>query len=529
MPYAPISTAYSLASRDHVKLRHIVGLLTPGMVFVDDGERYAPALAAALQRDQGIELVALRNPHSAQPATPFAKLLASAPEDREEAASEALGPDTIAKFLFTSGSTNLPKAVTKNQRMLCSSMAALGQCWQFLEEEEPVLVDWLPWNHTFGGNLAFNLPLYFGGSYYIDEGKPVPGRFEASVHNLKALIPTVHFNVPRGFEMLARTLAQDEALRAVYFQRLRMQLYGGASLGQPAWDALHRESERECGRRVPLTCGLRMTETSPGALWLLAPGGCSGQVGVPAPGVDIKLVPEDDTPDAKIELCYRGPNVMPGYWRQPDLTNAVFDADCSLRSRDAVRWADLRNPHKGLVYDGRLTEDFKLDSGTWVSARPLRMRIQSLGLPLISDAVIAGRDHAEVGALLVADWEAMHEAAGVPTAPAGADGSVLAEELLAHPAVRARLQALVDALGDPELGGAGRVARAGADRAAVDGHRRIDRQGCDQPAGRARPPRGPGGSALCGAEGGRRAGLLPVIQAGFPLLIRQKEVFMRRI
>ncbi|MCS6766046.1 MAG: feruloyl-CoA synthase [Candidatus Protistobacter heckmanni] len=459
VPFAPVSTAYSLVSQDFEKLRHILKLLTPGLVFAADGARYGKAIDAVLPDMQaaGItlpELAATANAFPGRATTLFSELLASTPGERVDAAQRAVGPDSIAKFLFTSRSTKQPKAVVNTQRMICSAMQSLGQCWPFLTEEPPVVVDWLPWNHTFGGNQCFHIPLYHGGSFYIDEGKPVPGLFDITLRNLRDISPTLYMNVPKGWEELARALPGDEVLRKSYYRKLKMQFYAGASLGQPVWDNLYAASEAECGERIVMTSGLGMTETSPGAIWVLQQAARAGQVGVPGPGVEIKLVPESEDEGCKTELRYRGPNVTPGYWRQPEETEGAFDADGFFCSGDALLWVDKDQPQLGFKFDGRVAEDFKLVTGTWVSVGPLRMRGQSAGLPHFVDSVVTGQDRSEVDALLVPNQDAIRALA--PALPRETPFA----EVLHQPAVRELIQRFVDRMWREGTGSANRLARA---------------------------------------------------------------------
>ena len=385
VPFLAVSPAYSLVSQDFGKLRQAVELMTPGLVYAAD-ERYAPATAAAVP--SGTETLRREN---------FGELLATNHSAQVDAAHAAIGPDTITKFLLTSGSTGTPKAVIHTQRMLTSNLQMIVDCLPFLAEEPPVLVDWLPWNHTFGGNHNYGLALYNGGTLYIDEGKPLPQLIGETIRNLREIAPTVYFNVPRGFEEIARALAADRALAEKFFSRLKMLFYAAAGLSQPIWDALHRVAEETVGERIVMITGLGMTETSPFAICANWQAGRSGGIGHPAPGTEVRLAPVGD----KLEVRYRGPNVTPGFWRQPDLTREAFDEDGFYRSGDAAKFLDPSDPQKGLVFDGRIAEDFKLDSGTWVSVGPLRAQLIAAGAPYLQDAVITGHDRREVGALVI--------------------------------------------------------------------------------------------------------------------------------
>lgn len=447
VPYAPVSPAYSLVAQDYDRLRHIVGLLGPGLVFASDGQAYGPAMAAVCGPE--VEFVVTTRKPTERDATLFAVLEQTVATEAVDAAMEATGLDTVAKFLFTSGSTRLPRAVINTQRMLCANMRMLQQVWPFLLEEPPVLLDWLPWNHTFGGNKSVNMVLFNGGTLYIDDGKPTPQGFATTIANLREIAPTVHFNVPKGWDDLAQSLAQDAALCDNFYSRLKLQFHAGAALAQPVWDKLHASAEATCGERIRMATGLGMTETAPCALFTMCEAGHAGEVGVPGPGMEIKLAPCGD----KFEVRYRGPSVTPGYWKSPEETAGMFDEEGFLRSGDAVRWLDPARPHLGFVFDGRLAENFKLFTGTWVSVGPLRGRVIQEGAPYVLDAVVSGHDRAEVGLLIVPNLAQCRLLAGL--AP-----SSLAQQVLDAGAVRAFFQNLVDRLWHEGSGSASRVARA---------------------------------------------------------------------
>jgi len=447
VPFAPVSPAYSLISQDYGKLRHIIELMTPGLVFVADGRRYERALRATLPA--GTELVVADAAPADRTATPFAALAATSVTPRVDAAHAAVGPDTLAKFLFTSGSTGTPKAVVHTQRMLCSNLQQIIECLPFIAEEPPVLVDWLPWNHTFGGSHNFGLTLYNGGTMYIDDGKPVPQLIGKTLANLREIAPTVYFNVPRGFEEIAAALDADRAFARHFFSRVKMLFYAAAGLSQPVWDRLHRVAVAACGERILMITGLGMTETAPFAICANWEAGRSGLIGIPAPGLELKLAPVAD----KLEARYRGPNVTPGFWRQPELTRAAFDDEGFYRSGDAVRFADPADPDQGLMFDGRIAEDFKLDSGTWVSVGPLRARIMAAGAPYVQDVVIAGLDRRDVGIMVFPHVDSCRRLC--PSLPPTAGPA----EIVADPALAVWFQGLLDALGDGAEGSASRVAR----------------------------------------------------------------------
>ncbi|HXW29553.1 MAG TPA: feruloyl-CoA synthase [Xanthobacteraceae bacterium] len=393
VPVAPVSVAYSLQSRDYAQLRHIAKLLTPGLVYVADTAPFAPALGA-LDGAQW-ELVAGRNGANLQKVTPFATLAQTRPTAAIDDAVRAIGFDTIAKFLFTSGSTGVPKAVINTHGMLASNQQALAQIWPFLAEDDLVLVDWLPWNHTFGGNNNFNVILRHAGTLYIDGGRPTPALIAESVRNLATVSPTVYYNVPAGYAALLPFLESDVALARSFFARLRVIFYAAAALPQNLWDRLETLAGRVAGHRIPLTSAWGATETAPMATAAHFGIERAGVIGVPVPGTTLKLVPAGD----KLEVRVRGPNVTPGYWRRPDLTRECFDEEGYYRIGDAVRPLDPADAGKGLVFDGRIAEDFKLMSGTWVHVGALRVGVVSACAPAITDALVAGENRACVGLL----------------------------------------------------------------------------------------------------------------------------------
>ena len=435
VPFAPISPAYSLVSRDFEKLRHVLAVTTPGLVFASD-DRYASAIAATVGPDvevvMGAGLEALL------------KTTATAAVDQAIAAT---GPDTIVKFLFTSGSTKLPKGVINTQRMWCANQQQMVTSMPVLAESPPVLVDWLPWNHTFGGNHNFGMVLFHGGTLYIDDGKPTPALMPETLRNLREVSPTVYFNVPTGFEAIARAMQTDDLLRRSLLSRVRMFFYSGAALAQPIWDSLWDAQEREIGERIVMGTGLGMTESAPFAVFITNPEVRAGDIGVPAAGLELKLVDID----GKTEVRYRGPNITPGYWRAPEQTAESFDEEGFFRTGDAVLWINPDNPHLGLRFDGRIAEDFKLATGTFVSVGPLRARIIAAGAPHVQDAVITGLNRNEVGALIFPSPTVRALAGLAPDAP-------LAEVLAAAP-VRTHFQTVLNTLAGAATGSASRVAR----------------------------------------------------------------------
>jgi feruloyl-CoA synthase len=445
VPYTPVSTAYSLVSQDYGKLRHILATTTPGLVFASD-PAYAKAIEATVGPDVTVVLGEGRLEH--RDTLGFDALLQHAPGAAGAAAHAQVGPETIAKFLFTSGSTKAPKGVITTHRMMCANQQMIRQCLGFLAEEPPVLVDWLPWNHVFGGSHNVNLTLVNGGTLYIDDGKPTPGGMAETLRNLREVSPTIYFNVPKGLEEIARAMDTDTVLRDTLFRRCRVMMFAGAALSQGVWDQLHAHAEAAVGERVRIVTGLGMTETAPSCTFAVGTDVASGHIGLPAPGVEVKLVPVD----GKVEIRFRGPHVTPGYWRAPQQTADAFDEEGFYRTGDAVRWIDPHNPQRGLLFDGRTAEDFKLSTGTFVSVGPLRATIVAAGDPCVQDAVITGLNRDEVGALIVPRPDECRRIAGLP-----ADTPL--PEVLHHPAVRAFFQGVADRLWRQATGSANRVAR----------------------------------------------------------------------
>ena len=380
VPVAPVSPAYSLASKDFGKLKSLFELLQPGLVFAAEPQKFAAALEAVAAKSISV-----------------AELLETNPGSILEREFLKVGPDTVAKILFTSGSTGMPKGVINTQRMLCANQQMLAQAWPFVQEKPPVLVDWLPWSHTFGGNHNFNLVLRHGGTLYIDGGKPAPGLAETTVRNLKEIAPTLYFNVPRGYDLLLPSLEKDAELRRNFFRELQVVFYAAAALPQNLWDRLSRLArEEKGGADFALLSAWGSTETAPLATSVHWPMERPGVIGLPVAGCELKLVPSG----GKLEARVRGPNVTPGYHRRADLTAAAFDEEGFYRIGDAVKLADASDPARGIVFDGRVAEDFKLSSGSWVNAGVVRTKLIAAADPLIQDAVITGHDRDEIGALV---------------------------------------------------------------------------------------------------------------------------------
>jgi len=444
VPFVPTSPPYSLVSVDYDKLKHVLKTVTPGMVFASDA-RYAKAIAATVNDD--MEVVMVEGDVPGRQVTSFDSLCATAATPAVDTAIAATGPDTIVKFLFTSGSTKLPKAVINTQRLWCANQQQMAQSMPVLAERELVLVDWLPWNHTFGGNHNFGMVVFHGGTLYIDDGKPTPALMHETLRNLREIAPTVYFNVPTGFEAIANAMKTDDALRKTLLSRVQMFFYAGAALAQPVWDSLYESQEREIGERIVMTTGLGMTESGPFGIFVTNPNVRAGDLGVPTPGLELKLVDMQ----GKTEVRYRGPNITPGYWRAPQETADAFDEEGFFSTGDAVKWIDETDVHLGLKFDGRIAEDFKLATGTFVSVGPLRGKIIAAGAPYIQDAVLTGLNMKEVGAMIF------------PTAAVRALSGLAAEapmsDVLASAPVLAKFQEIVNELAKTATGSANRIAR----------------------------------------------------------------------
>ncbi len=446
VPYAPISPAYSLVSSDYGKLRHTLDLLTPGLVFATDGDTFAATIDATVSGN--VEVVTATGSCGPRHATPLSALLDTLPTT-VDAAHDTIDPDAIAKFLFTSGSTMLPKAVPTTHRMLCSNQQMLLETFPEFADEPPVLVDWLPWNHTFGGSHNVGIALYNGGTLYIDDGKPVAKKFDETLRNLRDVAPTIYFNVPKGWEELTSALETDAQLRETFFSRVKVYFFAGAGLSQAAWDRLQSVTERFCGERIRIMAGLGMTETSPACLFTTGPVMGAGYVGMPAPGCEVKLVPVS----GKLEARFRGPHVMRGYWRMND-ASAVgsFDEEGYYCSGDALKFVDPRRPELGLMFDGRIAEDFKLSSGTFVSVGPMRARVISAAAPYVQDVVVTGLNRDDVGLLVFPRLEDCRRLAQLPV-------SASAFEIVSAPAVRTFFRDLLERLNRESTGSATAIAR----------------------------------------------------------------------
>ena len=444
VPFVPTSPPYSLISQDYDKLKHVLRTVTPGMVFASD-TRYAKAIAATVSSD--MEIVMNEGGIEGQQVTSFEALCQTPATSQVDAAIAATGPDTIVKFLFTSGSTKMPKAVINTQRLWCANQQQMMQSMPVLAEAPLVLVDWLPWNHTFGGNHNFGMVVFHGGTMYIDDGKPTPTLMHETLRNLREIAPTVYFNVPTGFEAIALAMKTDDLLRKTLLSRVQMFFYAGAALAQPIWDSLYESQEREIGERIVMGTGLGMTESGPFGIFVTNPNVSAGDLGVPTPGLELKLVDMG----GKTEVRYRGPNITPGYWRNEEETKGAFDDEGFFCTGDAVKWIDETDVHLGLKFDGRIAEDFKLATGTFVSVGPLRGKIIATGAPYVQDVVLTGINLKEVGAM-VFPTPAVRALSGL------AADAPLADVLGSAP-VLAHFQNLINELSKTATGSANRIAR----------------------------------------------------------------------
>jgi feruloyl-CoA synthase len=448
IPYAPISVPYSLVSQDFKKLRSIIDVLTPGLVFAANGGVFSRAIAATVP--ENAELVVTAAPPAGREATLFRDLLAAVPTPAVEQAHGKIGADTVTKILFTSGSTGHPKGVINTQRMMCANQEMIRANLAFLADEPPVIVDWLPWNHTFGGNHNFGLVLANGGSFYIDEGKPMPGAIEATVRNLREVAPTIYFNVPKGFEMLLPYLEADRALRETFFSKLKVMFYAGAGLAQHVLESLERLAVETAGERIIFLTSLGSTETAPAALATGWDAPRAGNIGLPLPGLTVKLLPAE----GKLEARVKGPNITPGYWRAAAATASAFDEEGFYRLGDALKFEDPSDPARGLLFDGRVAEDFKLATGTWVSVGPLRGEVVARCAPYVRDAVLAGPDRDDVTALIIPDADACRKLTP------DLDAATPVAAVLADPRVRATFAGFLRTLSAPSRGTSERVRRA---------------------------------------------------------------------
>ena len=444
--FMPVSPAYSLMSRDFAKVKYICERFTPSLIYAETLAPFVPALKAVAPKAQ---IVANEARGELPNVVRFADLLATKPGRAAEEAFARVTPESTAKILLTSGSTGFPKGVINTHRMLTASMTQCGQAWPFLGDRPPVLCDWLPWNHTFGSNFCFNSALRFGGTLYIDEGRPIPGRFAPTLRNLRETKPTILLNVARAYDFLLPEFEKDEDFARTVFANVDMIFYAGAGLPQNLWDRLEAVSIKTRGKRIPILTSLGSTETAPPAIVCHWTMDVTGSIGLPLPALEAKLVPAGD----KTEIRFKGPNISPGYYRDAERTAEAFDAEGFYKIGDAVKWADPADPNLGLLFDGRVAENFKLLTGTWVAAGMLRLDVLSAAAPLIQDAAVTGMDQEWVGLLAFPNIAACKAAIGPEAEPMAPDAVVR------HPKLHVALKAKLAAYNAAHPGSSQRVAR----------------------------------------------------------------------
>jgi feruloyl-CoA synthase len=467
-PVAPVSPAYSVMSRDHAKLKYVFDLVKPGLVFVQNGEIYAQALAAL--NLEGVLLVHVDKAPPRMQSLPWSELVATKATDAVAQSVAKIGPRTVGKFLFTSGSTGMPKAVINTQEMMCANVAMMSMARiRKPGDPSPVMLDWLPWNHTMGGNATFQGNLAEGGTTWIDDGKPLPGLFEETLRNLREVSPTSFSNVPAGYAMLATALEKDEALAKRFFRNINVLAYGGATLPQDLYERMETLAVKHTGHRIPFVTGWGSTETAPTATSVHWASDRVGLVGLPYPGVSLKMVPTGE--EGRYELRLKSVIVTPGYHKQPELTAQMFDEEGYYKIGDAGRFVDPQDPSQGLIFDGRVVEDFKLTTGTFVLVGTLRTTAIAAASPVLQDAVVCGESRDHVGLLGFPNIAACRRLADDEGA------KLKTSELLAHPAVVGTVKAGLAKMNAASRGSSMQVRRVllMEEPPQVDGHEITDK------------------------------------------------------
>lgn len=447
VPSAPVSLGYATLSTDFGRLAHAVEKVQPTLVFTSDAAQFAAALSTVLP--DTMEIIASAGTIPGRKVTPISDLKAAVPGPGMAAARDAVTGDTVARLIFTSGSSSLPKAVINTHRMLVSNQQMHAQVWRFLEDTPPILADWAPWNHTAGANVALGVTVYFGGSLYIDDGRATPKEISRTVQNAAEVRPTVFFGVPLVYQLIAPILRSDPKLRTGFFGRLQMMFYAGGMIADGLWDDLRSMMVETRGDHIYTCGGYGATEMSPSVLLSSWDAGRPGIVGLPVPGISLKLTPVD----GKLEVRVKGPSVTPGYWRSEEATAKAFDEDGWFCTGDAVRFKDPERPLEGLLYDGRLSENFKLSTGTWVGVADLRVLAVKHLEPLIGDAVIVGHGENEIGLVLFPILEAGRR---LP----GCEDVATLSDLVARPQFREEMQRRLEGLSKTGTSATTRITRA---------------------------------------------------------------------
>ncbi|MDP3075784.1 AMP-binding protein [Bradyrhizobium sp.] len=472
LPAAPVSPAYSLMSQDHLKLKYLFDLIKPGVVMVQDGPAFEKALKA-LDLD-GVTVIHVARPCPGIESIAFADLAATPVTRDVEQSIAAITPDTVGKLLFTSGSTGMPKAVINTQEMMCANAAMMMQV-RPRDPNGPVatMLDWMPWNHTMGGNAAFHPILVDGGTLYIDDGRPIPGQFDETLRNLHDVSPTYYANVPAGYAALAAAMEKDDALCRNFFRNLTVMAYGGARLPDDLYDRMQALAVKTTGERIVFYTGWGSTETAPTSTGTYWDTERVGLIGLPFPGVELKMVPSGD----KYELRLRGINVTPGYFGQPELTRKMFDEEGFYCIGDAGVFVDPADPLQGIIFAGRVVEDFKLTTGTFVHVGSLRTDAIAAATPVVHDALVAGQDLPFVGLLAWPNLHACRQVVGNPDATF--------EDVARHPDVIACVKRGLEAHNASCTGSSMRIARAMlmVEPPSIDGNELTDKGYINQRAG----------------------------------------------